>query len=115
MSELQPMPSADSGSLLNDLKALIDQARQQVSVTVNAGLTLLYWQVGQRIRKDLLREEDRAAYGKKILATLSQELTQRYGKGFTESALKLERKLHKAVASARGRLALKPGDGELGV
>lgn len=115
MSELQPIPGADSGSLLDDLKVLIDQARQQVAVAVNAGLTLLYWQVGQRIRKDLLQEEDRAAYGKKILATLSQELAQRYGKGFTESALKLERKLHEAVASARRRLALKPGDGEVGI
>ena len=115
MSKLQPMPGIESGALLDDLKTLIDQARQQVAVTVNAGLTLLYWQGGQRIRKDLLLEEDRAAYGKKILATLSQELTQRYGKGFTESALNLDRKLHEAVASARGRLALKPGDGELGV
>lgn len=87
MSDLQPRQGAELGLLLDDLKTLIDQARQQVAVAVNVGLTLLYWQVGQRIRTDLLREKDRAAYGKQILATLSQELTQRYGKGFTESAL----------------------------
>lgn len=87
MSDIQPDQSTEVGPLLDDLKTLIDQARQQVAVAVNVGLTLLYWQVGQRIRKDLLLEDERAAYGKRILATLSQELTQRYGKGFTESAL----------------------------
>lgn len=87
MSELQPIRGVKSGVLLDDLKTLIDQARQQVAFAVNVGLTRLYWQVGQRIRTDLLLEKDRAAYGKQILATLSQELTQRYGKGFTESAL----------------------------
>jgi predicted nuclease of restriction endonuclease-like (RecB) superfamily len=79
--------SGEVGPLLDDLKTLIEQARQQVAVTVNAGLTLLYWQVGQRIRSDLLQKEDRAAYGKRILATLSPELTQRYGKGFALSSL----------------------------
>ena len=87
MNEIQPRQSPPMDALLNDLKTLIDQARWQVAATVNAALTLLYWQVGQRIRTDLLVEKDRATYGKQILATLSQELTQRYGKGFTESAL----------------------------
>lgn len=87
MSDIQPLPNTEVGPLLDDLKNMINQARQQVAVAVNVGLTHLYWQVGQRIRKDLLQEEDRAAYGKRILATLSQELTQHYGKGFTESAL----------------------------
>lgn len=87
MSDLQPRQGAEPDLLFEDIKTLIDQARQQVAVAVNVGLTYLYWQVGQRIREDLLLEEDRAVYGKRIMATLSQELTQRYGKGFTESAL----------------------------
>lgn len=87
MSDIQPRKGSEVGPLLDDIKILIDQARQQVAVAVNVGLTLLYWQVGQRIRTDLLREEDRAAYGERIVATLSRQLTQSYGKGFTKSAL----------------------------
>lgn len=87
MSNLQPRQGTELGLLLDDIKTLIDQARQQVAVAVNVGLTLLYWQVGQRIRKDLLLEEARAAYGEEIVATLSRQLTLRYGKGFTKSAL----------------------------
>ena len=78
MSNIQALPSGEIGPLFDDIKTLIDQARQQVAV--NAGLTALYWQVGQRIRKDLLLEEARAAYGEEIVATLSRQLTQIYGK-----------------------------------
>ena len=36
--------------LLEDLRIMIDQSRQSIVSTVNAGLTLLYWNVGSRIR-----------------------------------------------------------------
>ncbi|WP_294000444.1 PDDEXK nuclease domain-containing protein [Sphaerotilus sp.] len=85
--DLQPTSAPDVATLLADLRALIDEGRQQVAVAVNVGLTLLYWRVGQRIRTDLLQDEDRAAYGERIVATLSRQLTQVYGKGFTRSAL----------------------------
>ncbi len=87
MSKIQPQPAQEAAPLLEDLRSLIDQARQQVARTVNAVLTTMYWQVGQRIRSDMLQEKDRAAYGQRILATLSQELSGQYGKGFSESAL----------------------------
>ncbi len=58
-----------------------------MAVTVNAGLTMLYWRVGQRIQVEILQGDRRADYGKEILATLSQQLTKEYGKGFSYSAL----------------------------
>jgi len=42
------------GNLLGDIRHLILDARQGVAQAVNAGLTLLYWQVGRRIRQDIL-------------------------------------------------------------
>lgn len=88
MSDIQLLQNTEVGPLLDDLKNLIDQARQQVAVAVNVGLTHLYWQVGQRIRKDLLQKEDRSAYGERIVATLSRrQLTQSYGKYFKKSGL----------------------------
>jgi len=56
------------------------------AILVNTGLTILYWQIGNRIRQDILKEK-RAEYGKEIVATLSQELTKEYGNGFSYSAL----------------------------
>ncbi len=63
-----------SGDLIGDIRRLIETARHNVAVTVNAGLTILYWQIGSRIRQDIL-EEKRAEYGKEIVSTLSQQLS----------------------------------------
>ncbi len=59
--------------LLGDIRRLIETARQNVAVTVNAGLTILYWQIGSRIRHDVLKEK-RADYGEEIISTLSIQL-----------------------------------------
>jgi hypothetical protein len=80
--ELVPAPaSPDTTQLLSDLRTLIDAGRTRVAQAVNAGLVLLYWSVGERIRREILREQ-RAAYGEQILQTLSEQLTAEYGRGF---------------------------------
>jgi hypothetical protein len=56
--------------LLTDLRFLIEQTRAQVAQTVNSELVVLYWQIGVRIRADILQNE-RAEYGKEIFSTLS--------------------------------------------
>ena len=72
--------------LLEEIHALIGSARQRAVVAVNAELTMMYWRIGQRIRAHVLSDQ-RARYGEEILATLSQELTARYGRGFSYAAL----------------------------
>ena len=72
--------------LVDELRALIDKAREQVAQQANSALTLLYWQVGQRIGHEVLRN-GRAQYGAEIVATLSQQLVPLYGKGFNRTAL----------------------------
>lgn len=73
-------------ALLGEIRGLIDQARDFVAHTANSTLTMLYWKIGERIRKAVLLEA-RAEYGKKIVATLSQQLIPLYGRGFNHSAL----------------------------
>jgi len=65
---------------------MIEDMRLSVAVAVNTGLTMLYWKIGKRINEEIIRDK-RAAYGEEILATLSQELTALYGRGFSYSAL----------------------------
>ena len=71
-------------ALLTDIRQLVETARQQTARAVNSALVGMYWQIGQRIREDVLKN-DRAEYGRQILQTLSEELTQDYGRGFTRS------------------------------
>ena len=71
----------DEATLLTDLRALIQSARQRIATVANSTTTLLYWHLGHRLLKDNL-QDGRAAYGKRILATLSRELTDEFGRGF---------------------------------
>ena len=73
--------------LAADIRHMIAETREGVARTVNAGLTLLYWKIGQRIRTDVLRNE-RAEYGKEIVASLSQELTAEFGRGYGQKNLR---------------------------
>jgi len=73
-------------ALVADIRQLIDSARQRAAAAVNAELTLLYWRIGQRIRADVLGGE-RAEYGRRVVAMLSRQLTQEYGKGWGEKQL----------------------------
>ncbi len=79
-------PSTKKNDLLEDLRKMINQAKRSVASVVNTHLTLLNWQMGHRIRSEILKKK-RAGYGEEILATLSQELTKEYGQGFTLSSL----------------------------
>jgi predicted nuclease of restriction endonuclease-like (RecB) superfamily len=72
--------------LFNDIRSLIDSARQRASVTVNAELTLLYWQVGNRIHVEVLKGE-RAEYGKEVVQNLAEQLTDQYGRGWSKRNL----------------------------
>ena len=73
-------------SLLSDVRGLILAARTQTAQAVNASLTLLYWQIGRRIRTDIL-EEKRAEYGEKIFYALSRKLTKEFGQGYSQANL----------------------------
>ena len=76
----------DPVKLLGELRTIIEAGRGAVAQAVNAGLVLLYWSVGDRIRREILGER-RAKYGEEIVRTLSGQLTTEYGRGFSRFAL----------------------------
>jgi predicted nuclease of restriction endonuclease-like (RecB) superfamily len=73
-------------AILTEVRELILAARQKVAQAVNAGLTMLYWQIGCRIRQDILKEK-RAEYGQEILQALSAKLVSEFGRGFSQRNL----------------------------
>src|SRR5437870_13469275 len=73
--------------LLADIRELIQATRKRVAQTVNAGLVMLYWQIGRRIRLDILKEK-RAEYGKQIVSALGRQLEIEFGRGFSEKSLR---------------------------
>ena len=79
-------PNQPLQKLVGDIRAIIEAARGRMAQAVNAGLVMLYWNIGQRIRQDILKSR-RAEYGQKIVRSLSARLVGEYGSGFDRSML----------------------------
>jgi predicted nuclease of restriction endonuclease-like (RecB) superfamily len=73
--------------LFISIKQLIEQSKQQVATSVNAAMSMLYWQIGKRVSDNVLKDK-RANYGKQIVATLSRQLEMEYGASFAEKNLR---------------------------
>lgn len=68
-------------ALLDDLKSLIEGGRRRAAAAVNSALTITYWHVGRRINENILNGE-RAKYGRRIVASLAEQLVGEYGSSF---------------------------------
>jgi hypothetical protein len=77
----------NSKQLFSEIKQLIEESRSTVAQTVNSALTTTYWNIGKKINDEILQNE-RAAYGKQIVASLSRQLSLEFGKSFTEKNLR---------------------------
>lgn len=74
--------------LLDAVRGLILEARQQALRSVNTIQAQTYWQIGRHIVEYEQGGQSRAAYGKRLLADLSDALTREFGKGFDERNLR---------------------------
>lgn len=83
----QPAATIIPQGLIEELRSMIDQTRQFIAMTVNSALTMVFWKVGDRIRKETL-QGGRAEYGREIVVTLSRQLVADYGNSFTDKNLR---------------------------
>lgn len=90
MTELST-PVALPAALLGDLRALIQQGRQQALRAVDMVQVQTCWEIGRHIVEFEQGGETRAAYGKKLLPRLAESLTLEFGKGFDVSNLRYMR------------------------
>ncbi|MEA5461620.1 DUF1016 N-terminal domain-containing protein [Arcicella sp. LKC2W] len=74
-----------SNELFAGVEQLIFSARKKVAISLNKETTLLYFNIGYYINTNL-KENNQLPYGAKILATLSQLLTNSFGKGKIQSS-----------------------------
>ena len=84
----QIVATASTQSLIQDLRQIIEQARGQVAAKANFAQTMMYWHIGERINREVLGNQ-RAEYGKQIVATVARQLQDEYGKkGFDEKSIR---------------------------
>ena len=73
--------------IFDDVSGIIDAARESATRAVNAAMTAAYWLIGHRIVEFEQSGEERAAYGSALIERLADDLTQRFGRGFSRQNL----------------------------
>jgi DUF1016 N-terminal domain len=71
------------GNLMDRVVSILEQARTNVARSVNSNMVIAYWLVGREIVVALQGGGERAEYGERLLGDLSEQLTKRYGGGFS--------------------------------
>ena len=74
--------------ILNDIRQLIAQSRQQVQRHINTTMVHTYWRIGKRIVEEQQQGEKRAKYATAMFRDLSEALTKEFGDGFSTTNLR---------------------------
>jgi len=82
----QTTTTIDEAALFERATAIIENRKFRAGAYANREVTLMNWEIGQYVGSVLLGGE-RPEYGKKILATLSQNLMEKYGSNFEYTKL----------------------------
>lgn len=80
--------------LFDRISDLLNEARKQIATNVNLTITRTYLEIGRLIVENEQSGENRAAYGKSVLKTLSQKLSGEFGKGYSVYTLERIRKFY---------------------
>lgn len=102
-------------SFLDEIHQLLEQSRSASARSVNAMITLTYWELGRRIVEFEQKGEKRAGYGAALLKRLSDDLTTRFGRGFSERNLQLMRRFYDGWPISQTVSAKSPGESELAI
>lgn len=75
--------SVNTDALFNKISAIIEEGRKYVATAVNLAEVYSKYKIGKYIVEDEQDGHYRAQYGKRILETLSVQLTEKYGEGWS--------------------------------
>lgn len=78
----------------NDIKAILQTARNNAYKSVNFIMVEAYWNIGKKIVEVEQKGETKAQYGSNLINELSKQLTSEFGKGFTLTNLKMMRQFY---------------------
>lgn len=92
-----PLPDAAGYSEVHSgIVQLLDAAKCAAARSVNAVMTATYWEIGRRIVESDQAGQERAAYGEALIARLAEDLTTRFGRGFSRQNLQQMRSFYLA-------------------
>jgi len=99
-----------SKNFYNDIKSILDKARESSYRAINFLMVEAYWNMGRLIVEEEYKGKKRARYGDFLIKELSVKLTKDFGKGFTETNIRYFRlfflafPIHHAVSDESGNV-----------
>jgi len=84
------------GDIHTGIVDLLEAARRAAVRSVNALMTASYWEIGRRIVEFEQGGAERATYGEALIARLADDLTQRFGRGFSRQNIQQMRAFYLA-------------------
>ncbi|HGO5854280.1 TPA: YhcG family protein [Mannheimia haemolytica] len=87
-------------TIIQDIKQIIAQARENSVRAVDFQRVLMYWHIGKRIFEQEQQGQERADYGAYLIKTLAKELEPEFGSGFGRRQLELFRQFYRAFPIA---------------
>ena len=87
-SELYLASTKEEQQFYDDVRSILQTARNSAYKSVNSIMSKAYWDIGKRIVEQEQNGTDRAKYGDYIIRKLSKELSGEFGTGFSIANLK---------------------------
>lgn len=86
--------------LIEDIRGLIAEAKENAVRSVDFQRVLMYWNIGKIIFEEEQNSEERANYGKFLIRNLAHELEPEFGSGFSTRQLELCRQFFRTFPIA---------------
>lgn len=88
-------------SLLNEVKNIINHAKEKAIRAVDNERVLMYWHIGKVIFEEEQQGKDRADYGTYLIQYLSEQLQPEFGSGCSRRQLELIRQFYRVFPIAQ--------------
>jgi hypothetical protein len=75
-------------ALIEDVRAILQQARRKAYAASNFIMVEAYWRIGQRIVQEEQGGKGRAEYGSHLIRNLARQLGEEFGSGVSVASLK---------------------------
>ncbi|MDO4344537.1 MAG: PDDEXK nuclease domain-containing protein [Eubacteriales bacterium] len=92
--ELSEVAEMEEQQFFEDVRLILQQAREQAYSSASAIMTYAYWNVGRRIVEQEQLGEKKAKYGSYLIKNLSVKLSDEFGTGFSVANLRNCRQLY---------------------
>ena len=83
-----------TNNISDKIIALVEQARQSVAKSANSAMVFTYYHIGKLLVNEWQQGEKRAEYGAQLLTSVSADLTNVFGKGFSVQNLERMRNFY---------------------